>query len=94
MSTNEEFAEQEIEDSVEESIIEQPSTREESFQVLKIPFFLKDESEEEFDFNVEIVDDRPLQDQKSPRTDDQKTKDQFELEDEINNVDDRVKTYR
>ena len=92
MSTNEEFAEQEIEDSVEESIIEQPSTREEKFLGIKNTVLpKKDESEEEFDFNVEIVDDRPLQDQKSPRTDDQKTKDQFELEDEINNVDDRVK---
>ena len=60
MSTNEEFAEQEIEDSVEESIIEEPTTKEEKFLGIKNTVVSKtDESEEESDFDVEIIDDRP-----------------------------------
>ena len=83
MSTNEEFAEQ------EEVVIEQPTTKEEKF--LGIKNTVISENKEESDFDVEIIDDRPEQDKKIPRSDEQKTSDQEDLETEIDNVDDRVK---
>ena len=83
MSTNEEFAEQ------EEVVIEQPTTKEEKF--LGIKNTVVSENKEESDFDVEIIDDRPEQDKKIPRSDEQKTLDQEDLETEIDNVDDRVK---
>ena len=83
MSTNEEFAEQ------EEVVIEQPTTKEEKF--LGIKNTVISENKEESDFDVEIIDDRPEQDKKTPRSDEQKTSDQEDLETEIDNVDDRVK---
>ena len=83
MSTNEEFAEQ------EEVVIEQPTTKEEKF--LGIKNTVVSENKEESDFDVEIIDDRPEQDKKTPRSDEQKTSDQEDLETEIDNVDDRVK---
>ena len=85
MSTNEEFAEQEQ----EEVVIEQPTTKEEKF--LGIKNTVVSENKEESDFDVEIIDDRPEQDKKTPRSDEQKTSDQEDLETEIDNVDDRVK---
>ena len=85
MSTNEEFAEQEQ----EEVVIEQPTTKEEKF--LGIKNTVISENKEESDFDVEIIDDRPEQDKKIPRSDEQKTLDQEDLETEIDNVDDRVK---
>ena len=85
MSTNEEFAEQEQ----EEVVIEQPTTKEEKF--LGIKNTVVSENKEESDFDVEIIDDRPEQDKKIPRSDEQKTLDQEDLETEIDNVDDRVK---
>ena len=85
MSTNEEFAEQEQ----EESVIEQPTTKEEKF--LGIKNTVISENKEESDFDVEIIDDRPELDRKTPRSNEQKTSDQEDLENEIDNVDDRVK---
>ena len=83
MSTNEEFAEQ------EELVIEEPATKEEKF--LGIKNTVVSDNKEESDFDVEIIDDRPEQDKKTPRSDEQKTSDQEDLETEIDNVDERVK---
>ena len=80
MSTNEEFAEQ------EEVVIEQPTTKEEKFLGTKNT--VVSNNKEESDFDVEIIDDRPEQDKKTPRSDEQKTLDQEDLETEIDNVDD------
>ena len=80
MSTNEEFAEQ------EELVIEEPATKEEKF--LGIKNTVVSDNKEESDFDVEIIDDRPEQDKKTPRSDEQKTLDQEDLETEIDNVDD------
>tara|TARA_R100000935_G_scaffold57760_1_gene92589 strand:+ start:793 stop:1830 length:1038 start_codon:yes stop_codon:yes gene_type:complete len=83
MSTNEEFVEQ------QEPVAEEPSSREEKF--LGIKNTVVSNNEEESDFDVEIIDDRPELDRKTPRSNEQKTSDQEDLENEIDNVDDRVK---
>ena len=90
MSTNEEYAEEQFEtvEPVEDIVQEEPHTQEEKFLGIKNTVVSDDTSEE---FDVEIVDDRPEADRKTPRSDEQKQADQAEIEQEIDGVDERVK---
>ena len=91
MSTNEEFAEEQfeaIEETTEELVQEESHSKEEKFLGIKNTVVTEDASEE---FDVEIVDDRPEADRKTPRSDEQKQADQAEIEQEIDGVDERVK---
>jgi len=89
MSTNEEFAEEQFELPEKEIVQEELSSNEEKF--LGIKNTVVSDTKEETDFDVEIVDDRPEQDRKTPRSDNQKEADQADLEKEIDDVDERVK---
>ena len=83
MSTNEEFAEEQfeaIEKTTEELVQEESHSKEEKFLGIKNTVVSEDASEE---FDVEIVDDRPEADRKTPRSDAQKQADQAEIEQEI-----------
>jgi hypothetical protein len=88
MSTNEEFAEEQFLEPEEEIVEQESFSKEEKFLGIKNTVV---SNEEEADFDVEVVDDRPEQDRKTPRSDNQKEADQAELEKEIDDVDDRVK---
>jgi len=90
MSTNEEFAEEQFETvaETEELVQEESHSKEDKFLGIKNTV-VPEETIEEFD--VEIIDDRPEADRKTPRSDEQKETDQAEIEQEIDGVDERVK---
>ena len=90
MSTNEEFAEEQFEavEPVEDIVEESPHSQEEKFLGIKNTVVSDDSAE---DFDVEIIDDRPEDDRKTPRSDEQKQADQAEIEQEIDGIDERVK---
>tara|TARA_R100000149_G_C5877377_1_gene141361 strand:- start:680 stop:1735 length:1056 start_codon:yes stop_codon:yes gene_type:complete len=90
MSTNEEFAEEQFEavEPVEDIVKESPHSQEEKFLGIKNTVVSDDSAE---DFDVEIIDDRPEDDRKTPRSDEQKQADQAEIEQEIDGIDERVK---
>ena len=90
MSTNEEFAEEQFEavEPVEDIVEESPHSQEEKFLGIKNTVVSDDSAE---DFDVEIIDDRPEADRKTPRSDEQKQADQAEIEQEIDGIDERVK---
>ena len=90
MSTNEEFAEEQFEavEPVEDIVEESPHSQEEKFLGIKNTVVSDDSVE---DFDVEIIDDRPEDDRKTPRSEEQKQADQAEIEQEIDGIDERVK---
>lgn len=90
MSTNEEFAEEQFEavEPVEDIVEESPHSQEEKFLGIKNTVVSDDSAE---DFDVEIIDDRPEDDRKTPRSEEQKQADQAEIEQEIDGIDERVK---
>ena len=75
MSTNEEFAEEQFETvaETEELVQEESHSKEDKFLGIKNTV-VPEEAIEEFD--VEIIDDRPEADRKTPRSDEQKETDQ------------------
>ena len=88
MSIQEEMVTQEAEE-----VIEEPVSKEEKFLGIRTPVEVKKPiiEEEASDLDIEIIDDRPKQDQKKPRSEEQKLSDQAEVEEEIDNVDEKVK---
>ena len=83
MSTQEEMVNQEP---------EEPISREEKFLGIRSPVEIKKpKAEEPSDLDIEIIDDRPEEDRKKPRSQEQKKSDQVEVEEEIDDVDDKVK---
>jgi len=93
MSTQEEMVNQEPEENIEEAeVIEEPISREEKFLGIRSPVEIKKpKAEEPSDLDIEIIDDRPEEDRKKPRSQEQKKSDQAEVEGEIDDVDDKVK---
>jgi len=93
MSTQEEMVKQESEENIEEAeIIEEPISREEKFLGIRSQVEIKKpKAEEPSDLDIEIIDDRPEEDRKKPRSQEQKKADQAEVEEEIDDVDDKVK---
>ena len=85
MSTNEEFAEEQFEavEPVEDIVEESPHSQEEKFLGIKNTVVSDDSVE---DFDVEIIDDRPEDDRKTPRSEEQKQADQAEIEQEIDGI--------
>jgi|TARA_R110000803_G_scaffold30450_2_gene68662 hypothetical protein len=88
MSTNEEYAEEQYQEPENEIVQEEPSSQEDKFLGIKNTVV---SNEEAVDFDVEIIDDRPEQDRKIPRSEEQRESDQSDLEKEIDDVDERVK---
>ena len=87
MSTQEEMVNQEPEEVIEESI-----SKEEKFLGIRSPVEIKKpQTEEPSDLDIEVIDDRPEEDRKKPRSQEQKKSDQVEVEEEIDDVDDKVK---
>ena len=93
MSTQEEMVNQEPEENIEEAeVIEEPISREEKFLGIRSPVEIKKpKAEEPSDLDIEIIDDRPEEDRKKPRSQEQKKADRVEVEEEIDDVDDKVK---
>ena len=85
MSTNEEFAEEQFEavEETEELVQEESYSKEDKFLGIKNTVVAEDSTEE---FDVEIIDDRPEADRKTPRSDEQKETDQAEIEQEKQNA--------
>ena len=88
MSTNEEYAEEQYQEPENAIVQEEPSSQEDKFLGIKNTVV---SNEEAVDFDVEIIDDRPEQDRKIPRSEEQRESDQSDLEKEIDDVDERVK---
>ena len=93
MSTQEEMVNQEPEENIEEAeVIEEPISKEEKFLGIRSPVEIKKpQTEEPSDLDIEVIDDRPEEDRKKPRSQEQKKADQAEVEGEIDDVDDKVK---
>ena len=93
MSTQEEMVNQEPEENIEEAeVIEEPISKEEKFLGIRSPVEIKKpQTEEPSDLDIEVIDDRPEEDRKKPRSQEQKKADQAEVEEEIDDVDDKVK---
>ena len=89
MSNQEEMVIQEPEEI--EEVVEDPISREEKFLGIRSPVEINKPKDEESDLDIEILDDRPEKDRKKPRSEEQKKSDQTEVEEEIDNVDDKVK---
>ena len=92
MNTQETVANQEPQEpqELEENVEEVSQSKEEKFLGIRSTVELN-KSKEESDFDIEIIDDRPEQDRKKPRSQEQKISDQQEVEEEIDNVDEKVK---
>ena len=82
MSIQEEMVNQEPEENIEEAeVIEEPLTKEEKFLGIRTQVEIrKSEKEEDSDLSIEVIDDRPEQDRKKPRSKAQKKSDQAEVE--------------
>ena len=90
MSTQEEMVNQEPEEI--EEVVEEPISKEEKFLGIRSPVEIKKpQTEEPSDLDIEVIDDRPEEDRKKPRSQEQKKSDQVEVEEEIDDVDDKVK---
>ena len=93
MSTQEEMVNQEPEENIQEAeVIEEPISKEEKFLGIRSPVEIKKpQTEEPSDLDIEVIDDRPEEDRKKPRSQEQQKADQAEVEEEIDNVDEKVK---